>query len=117
MRTPITSETGRCVALEVYRKHRHPHPLLHFDHIRGIADEAISQLADVHQPVLVYGHVDKGAETGHVVITPGNFMPAVRSSMRGRRPRSRKLELLAGSVPAGPVLRLCHAMWAGQSDR
>ena len=74
---PVVGDSRRCghrslqrpgnpFALEVYLKYRHPHPLLHFDHIRGIADEALSQLADVRQPVLVDANIDKGAETGHV---------------------------------------------------
>ncbi len=47
--------------------------MLHFDDIGGIADEPLSQLADVDQPVLVYANIDKGAETGHVGYHPGQF--------------------------------------------
>ena len=35
--------------------------MLHFDNIRGVTDEPLSQLADVRQSVLVYANIDKGA--------------------------------------------------------
>lgn len=36
------------------------------DHLMRILDEAIRQRRDVHQPVLMHAHVDKGAEVGDI---------------------------------------------------
>ena len=68
------------IALQVDFKHGHPHSLLNFDDVRGVADEPIRQLADVDQPVLVYTQIDKGAKPGlHWLPPRGSFIPAVRS--------------------------------------
>ena len=47
---------------QVHLQHGDHHPLLHLDHLGGVLDEAVGELADVHQAVLVHADVHEGAE-------------------------------------------------------
>src|SRR5262249_56683646 len=53
-------------ASPVHFEHGHFDLLLHFDHVVDILDEAVCELTDVHQPVLVDTNVDEGAKGGDV---------------------------------------------------
>src|SRR5262249_48704201 len=52
--------------LDVRLEDAHLHPIAGAHHLARIAHEAIRELRDVHETVLVHAEVDEGAEAGHV---------------------------------------------------
>ena len=57
---------GNTFAVQVHRQHGNRDSLIYFDDISGIPHESISQLADVHQAVLMDPNVHEGPEGGTV---------------------------------------------------
>ena len=75
----LAHRQGNALAGDVHVEHGDEHFLMHFDDFVGIAHEAVRQLADVDEPVLMHADVHKRAERCDIVTMPGSFMPCLRS--------------------------------------
>src|SRR5262249_49237313 len=57
---------GDALAIEVDLEDAHLELVADLHHVAGVLDEAVGELGDVDEPVLVDAHVDEGAEGGDV---------------------------------------------------
>ena len=76
---PSRSETfhgeGDAAATEVDLKHFDAYMLVEVNHLRGIVDTTVGQLADVDKTVLMHADVDKSPEGGDVGHDAGQYHP------------------------------------------